>query len=95
MISIFRVPIKMVDSIDALRRNFFWQGNCDTRKIYLVKWKSVIASNKYGGMGIKNMITLNHSLLMKRLWRFASNEQSFWKKVISQKYEMDGEWTIK
>uniref|UniRef100_A0A0V0HJI5 Putative ovule protein n=1 Tax=Solanum chacoense TaxID=4108 RepID=A0A0V0HJI5_SOLCH len=80
MMSIFRVPTNMVDRIDALRRNFLWQGNCYTRKIHLVKWKTVITSKKYGGMGIKNLITQNHSLLMKWLWRFASNEQSLWKK---------------
>lgn len=82
----FRVPTNV---IDALRRNFLWQGNCYTRKIHLVKWKSVWW---YGNQEPKAQ---NHSLLMKWLWRFGSNEQSLWKKVISQKYEMDGEWTTK
>ncbi|KAG5598738.1 hypothetical protein H5410_030108 [Solanum commersonii] len=27
MMSIFRVPTNVVDRIDALRRNFLWQGN--------------------------------------------------------------------
>ncbi|KAF3649031.1 putative receptor-like cytosolic serine/threonine-protein kinase RBK2-like [Capsicum annuum] len=95
MMSIFRVPTNVVDRIDTLKRNFLWQGNCDTKKIHLIKWKSVIISKKISGMGIKNLTAQNHCLLMKWLWRFTSNEQSLWKKVITQKYDMDGKWITK
>lgn len=63
MMSIFRVPTDMVDRTDALRRNLLWQGKHDTNKIYLVK--SVIISKNYGSMGIKNLLTQNHSVVMK------------------------------
>ena len=39
MMSVFPAPDKVIQRIDALRRNFFWQGNKDKKKFHLVKWK--------------------------------------------------------
>ena len=54
MMSVF--PDKVIQRIDALRRNIFWQGNED-KKFHLVKWEEVIKNKKEWGLGIRNMKT--------------------------------------
>lgn len=55
MMSIFPMPNNVSKSIDALRRNFLWQGSEDKKKFHLVKWEELIVSKNTGGLGIKNL----------------------------------------
>lgn len=63
--------------------------------MHLAKWSTLTTSKKEGGLGIKNLIIQNQSLMMKWLWRFAAEEQSLWRDAIKLKYGMDGKWTTK
>ncbi|WMV14069.1 hypothetical protein MTR67_007454 [Solanum verrucosum] len=59
-----------------------------------VKWDQVILSKKEGGLGIRNLKIQNQSLLMimKWLWRFASQEQALWKETIKARFGMENLW---
>ncbi|WMV30226.1 hypothetical protein MTR67_023611 [Solanum verrucosum] len=94
MMSVFHMPANVIDRMDAIRRNFLWQGNCDpnNHKFHLVKWDQVILSKKEGGLGIRNLKIQNQSLLMKWLWRFASQEQALWKETIKARFGMENLW---
>ncbi|WMV37516.1 hypothetical protein MTR67_030901 [Solanum verrucosum] len=54
---------------------------------------ALIANKQVGGQGVRNLKTQNQCLLMKWLWRLASNEQALWKEVIQAKYEMEDHWS--
>ena len=69
MMSVFPMPASVSNSIDALRRNFLWQGSED-EKFHLVKWKELMVSKNTGGLGIRNLRKQNQSLMMKWLWKF-------------------------
>ncbi|WMV11166.1 hypothetical protein MTR67_004551 [Solanum verrucosum] len=75
--------------------NFFGDGNSEKNKIHLVDWESCLTSKKNGGAGIKNMKIQNQSLIMKWLWNFNSDDQPLRKKVIREKYGLDGRWNTK
>nr|GEV04833.1 RNA-directed DNA polymerase, eukaryota [Tanacetum cinerariifolium] len=60
--------------------NFFNGIQGDERKIKLSK---VIASNKYGGLGVSNYYAFNRALLFKWLWRFISQDNSLWCRFIT------------
>ncbi|KAG5627035.1 hypothetical protein H5410_012253 [Solanum commersonii] len=75
--------------------NFFWEGNSEKNKIHLVNWESCLTSKKNGGAGIKNMKIPNQSLMMKWIWNFNSHDQPLRKKVIREKYGLDGRWNTK
>nr|GEZ39406.1 RNA-directed DNA polymerase, eukaryota, reverse transcriptase zinc-binding domain protein [Tanacetum cinerariifolium] len=76
--SIFKVPKTVLNKMENLRRNFF---NGD-RKITWVKWHTVLASKKFGGLGVSSVFTLNRGLLAKWVWRFLSQDNSLWCQLI-------------
>ena len=80
MMTVFLMPANVSNSIDALRRNFLWQGSED-KKFFLVKWKELMVSKNTGGLGIRNMRKQNQSLMMKWLWKFANEDNMLWKEV--------------
>lgn len=92
---IFPIPDGVIDRLDAIRRNFLWEGNSDTKKFHLVKWDELIGSKQKGGLGVRNLKIQNQSLMMKWLWRLASCEQALWKDLIKPKYEMEDRWSTK
>ena len=52
--SLFPIPDGVIDRLDALRRNFLWEGNSETKKFHLVKWDTLIKSKQAGGIGLRN-----------------------------------------
>nr|GEV92958.1 RNA-directed DNA polymerase, eukaryota [Tanacetum cinerariifolium] len=65
-----------------LDRNFFNGVHCDERKITWVKWSRILASKKYGGLGVSSFHALNRALLFKWIWRFISGDNSLWCRFI-------------
>ncbi|WMV40904.1 hypothetical protein MTR67_034289 [Solanum verrucosum] len=47
------------------------------------------------GLRIKNLKAHNKSLLLKWLWRLATDDQSLWKDTIFARYGKEGSWTTK
>ncbi|GJY59276.1 hypothetical protein Tco_0459168 [Tanacetum coccineum] len=62
--------------MESIRRNFFNGVQCDERKIVWIKWAKVLASKKYGGLGVSSFYALNRALLFKWVWRFLSRDNS-------------------
>jgi hypothetical protein len=49
-----------------------------------------------GGLGVRNSIQFNCALLGKWLWRFAKEEDAWWRKLVEVKYNiMRGGWCSK
>ncbi|GJX20252.1 RNA-directed DNA polymerase, eukaryota [Tanacetum coccineum] len=69
--------------INSLRRNFFNGVQGVDRKISWVKWTKVLASKKYGGLGVSSFYALNRALLFRWVWRFLSHDNSLWFRFIS------------
>ncbi|RVW20872.1 hypothetical protein CK203_109259 [Vitis vinifera] len=56
------------------------------RKIHLINWEVVCTQKESGGLGIRKIDLLNKALLGKWIWRFAFEEDFFWRKVVGVKY---------
>ncbi|GKE36291.1 hypothetical protein Tco_1459696, partial [Tanacetum coccineum] len=48
----------------------------------MIKWPKVLASKKYGGLGVSSFYVFNRALLFKWVWRFISAEKSLWCRFI-------------
>ena len=48
MMSLFPIPDGVIDRLNALRRNFLWEGNSETKKFHFVKWDTLNRSKQVG-----------------------------------------------
>ncbi|GJV59390.1 RNA-directed DNA polymerase, eukaryota, partial [Tanacetum coccineum] len=60
--SIFKVPKTVLNKMENLRRNFFNGIQEGDRKITWVKWHTVLAAKKFGGLGVSSFFALNRDL---------------------------------
>ncbi|GJY52611.1 RNA-directed DNA polymerase, eukaryota [Tanacetum coccineum] len=81
--SIFKVPKTVLNKMENLRRNFFNGIQEGDRKITWVKWHTVLAAKKFGGLGVSSFFALNRGLFAKWVWRFLSQDNSLWCQLIS------------
>ncbi|GJV69249.1 RNA-directed DNA polymerase, eukaryota [Tanacetum coccineum] len=82
-LSLFPMPVNIEKNLEAMRAKFFWGSTVDDKKIQWIKWKSVLTSKKYGGLGIGSLQALNLSLIQKWRWRYVHNHHALWVKVVS------------
>jgi hypothetical protein len=58
-----------------------------------VNWPKVCSPVSEGRLGIRNLRCFNRALLGKWLWRFASEPEAWWRKVVVAKYGSEkGGW---
>ncbi|KAK2648312.1 hypothetical protein Ddye_015801 [Dipteronia dyeriana] len=88
--SVFRMPVGVARKIEKLQRCFLWGDGIEKRKLHVVDWITVCKSKKNGGLGIGRILDKNEGLLSKWLWRFRTDGSSLWKKVVCDKYGVDG-----
>lgn len=93
MMGLFPIPGCVEEKIDKLRRDFLWQDNKQRRSWNLLKWEKLTLNKKQGGLGIRNFSFHNQSLLQIWLWRSNFEDNTIWRKFISQKYVMPSLWT--
>ncbi|KAJ9689326.1 hypothetical protein PVL29_014820 [Vitis rotundifolia] len=85
-LSLFRMPKLVAKRLEKIQRDFLWGGGSLEKKIHLINWEVVCTQKAKGGLGIRKIETLNRALLGKWIWRFASDRDILWKKVIGTKY---------
>ncbi|GJR92534.1 RNA-directed DNA polymerase, eukaryota [Tanacetum coccineum] len=88
--SIFKVPKSVLNYMESLRRNFFNGFQEGDRKIAWVKWSKVLASKKFGGLGVSSFFALNRALLFKWVMAYLSHDNSLWSRIISALHGLNG-----
>jgi hypothetical protein len=58
-----------IEQIDKPIRSFFWAGSADRRKYHFVKWKWICKPKQKGGLGVKDPLKFNISLICKWWWK--------------------------
>lgn len=76
------MPAGIIHECTRLMRRFLWGGSDVERKIAWVKWSDVCKLKAFGGLGIKDLATFNKALIGKWRWRFVTEPNSFWCRVI-------------
>ncbi|GJR05390.1 RNA-directed DNA polymerase, eukaryota [Tanacetum coccineum] len=89
--SVFKVPSSVLHMIESIRSHFFNGHEIRSNKATWVKWNSVLASKEKGGLGVSSLYALNRALIMKWVWRFYSQKESLWVRVIKAIYGNDGQ----
>ena len=55
----------------------------------LVKWSTIQLLKEIGGLGVGDILLKNAAFLYKWWWRFATEEDPLWKRVVSSCYNLN------
>ncbi|GJT33965.1 RNA-directed DNA polymerase, eukaryota [Tanacetum coccineum] len=88
--SIFKVPMKILHRMESIRCHFFNGIERNSKKAVWVKWNKVLAAKERGGLGVSSLYALNRALLFKWVWRFSTQKDSLWARVIQAIHGIDG-----
>ena len=77
---------RILDGISRVNRNFLWGSSKTTRKIHWVGWQKVTKPKEEGGLGLQEAKGRNTALLAKLNWRFHTEEDALWVRVLKRKY---------
>ncbi|KAJ9565762.1 hypothetical protein OSB04_001728 [Centaurea solstitialis] len=84
----------VLGELERVRKNFFWGGGEGSKSGKKVRawfnWEKTVSSLENGGLNIWSLATMNQALLAKWWWRFFSDNEALWNKVIKSLYEGRG-----
>ena len=89
-LSLFPIPVSVANCIEKLQRDFLWGGMGEEKRFHLVNWDLICMPIQHGGLAIRNLRLFNQALLGKWLWRFGTERDFLWRKVIATKYGSSG-----
>lgn len=84
--AISRIPKSVVNEITSIIRRFFWGKTGQQRFLAYVAWDRITEPLEEGGLGLRDLTTMNEALLMKFLWRLAAGSEALWVKLVKAKY---------
>lgn len=72
--------------LNFMHRDFWWRFDNRKRHCYLTAWANMQKSRDEGGLAIKNMLHMNQAFNLKLAWRFLTEQNSPWVKIVKEKY---------
>nr|GEW13194.1 RNA-directed DNA polymerase, eukaryota [Tanacetum cinerariifolium] len=85
-----RVPSKVLQVLESIRGQFFNGHDMGSNKATWVKWNSVLTDKNHGGLGVSSLYALNRGLILKWVWKFLTQKESLWMKIITAIHGVNG-----
>ncbi|XP_074303988.1 uncharacterized protein LOC141638473 [Silene latifolia] len=82
----FILPKGVLDRVDAICRNFLWEGSTEYSKAPRIAWTNVCVPKKEGGLGLKQSVVWNASLVGKLVWWIVAKQDTLWVQWIHHVY---------
>lgn len=84
--STLKISTSICNAMDSMVRKFWWNGKKSGRFMAMKSWKSICQPKERWGLVLKQFSKINQALLSKLGWKVASNEDSWWVKLLQSKY---------
>lgn len=82
-----KLPLGLIQEIEKMSRRFLWGGGNDSiRKLHWCNWKLICQPKEKEGLGIKRLRHMNIAMIAKLGWKFLTEPNSLWVKVLQSKY---------
>ena len=85
-LSYMKIPPKVLRLVIRIQRDFLWGGVGGGRKICWIKWRRICHPKSKGGLGVRDVMLANMSLMAKWKWRLLQEDLPLWKVVLRDKY---------
>ncbi|KAJ3707828.1 hypothetical protein LUZ61_011533 [Rhynchospora tenuis] len=79
-------PKVTIRELTSLARKFFWGKTQKNRFLSMIAWDKITIPVTEGGLGVKDLNIFNNALMLKMVWRIASNQNNLWVQIIKDKY---------
>lgn len=77
---------RLCREIDASVAKLWWGNKNKDRGIHWLNWEEMDRAKGDGSMGFRNLNDFNSALLTKQCWRIIHEPESFWVKVLKDRY---------
>ncbi|XP_026433883.1 uncharacterized protein LOC113331389 [Papaver somniferum] len=82
---LFEVPEKTITRMERIQRNYFWSKK-NAKGGNNKSWSKINKPKRNGGLGLKDLKVVNHTLLAKLAWRLIHEKEAMWYKVLEARY---------
>ncbi|XP_022041114.1 uncharacterized protein LOC110943688 [Helianthus annuus] len=69
-------------------------GSDRVKKLHWVGWDKVTVAKGKGGLGVNRLENSNQALVLKWLWRYRSESNALWKKVVDAVHSLARNWDL-
>ncbi|KAK4257313.1 hypothetical protein QN277_006916 [Acacia crassicarpa] len=80
-----QIPISICKEIERLQCNFIW-GNSNPHGYHNLSWDALRQPKLCGGLGCKNLVSMNQAFGCKLAWQIVSGSNNLWSEVLCKKY---------
>lgn len=93
--SLFPAPMRVIEKIRIIQRNFLWNGDNERKRLAPVAWSNVETPKSLCGLNIGNIHHKNLVLLLAKWVRGLFNEpHPLWRKLVFEKYGYYQQFTV-
>lgn len=90
--SIFILPKTVIKKINAISRQFLWEGKHCGTKVPPVAWDFLCRPKRAGGLGLHDLIIWNIASMGKYVWNIATKDDCLWVRWIDHVYLKNSTW---
>ncbi|KAJ0433652.1 putative RNA-directed DNA polymerase [Helianthus annuus] len=92
--SLYKAPKKIITELEAQMKRFLWGGSDEVKRMHWVGWDKVAVAKNKGGLGLNRLENSNKALVLKWLWRYRSENNALWRKVVDAIHVSARNWDI-
>ncbi|XP_070679393.1 uncharacterized protein [Malus domestica] len=87
--SVYKWPSSLLRPLSRCARNFIWSGDVTSKKSVTISWRQICAPKNEGGLGLRDLGSLNTTALLKLGWLIITTD-SPWSIYLRERFKLHG-----